>query len=194
MIYWEEILSEKSFLMSFSSASKNTYWGGTVVIVLHCKPYVITASSRHLVASMQVPITACSLCNTQRRARKTLWQYAASKRMHLFIHRFIYVHISLRADIIQITKFRKWAASRVLSSILPDFGWYLVYYKSFFFFLYFCKIAKHQPHCAKPPFTLTASVNRASIRRSTCHEKPDTLPRLSLESLAPVEHRQKRGT
>ena len=43
-----------------------------VVIVLHCKPYVITASSRHLVASMQVPTTACSLCNTQRRARKTL--------------------------------------------------------------------------------------------------------------------------
>ena len=126
MTHWEEILSEKSFMISFSSTSKNTYWGGTVVIVLHCKPYVITASSRHLVASMQVPITARSLCNTQRRARKTLWQYAASKRMHLFIHRFIYVHISLRADIIQITKFRKWATSRVLSSFLPESGWYLV--------------------------------------------------------------------
>ena len=150
MTYWEEILSEKSFLMSFSSASKNTYWGGTVVIVLHCKPYVITASSRHLVASMQFPITACSLCNTQRRARKTLWQYAASKRMHLFIHRFIYVHISLRADIIQITKFRKWATSRVLSSFS---GIWVIFgiYKSFFFFLYFCKRPCVCQHRAKPP-------------------------------------------
>ena len=137
MIYWEEILSEKSFLMSFSSTSKNTYWGGTVVIVLHCKPYVITASSRHLVASMQVPITACSLCNTQRRTRKTLWQYAASKRMHFFIHRFIYVHITLRAGIIQIYQIQEMGHK---SGFCPPFsGIWVVFgiYKSSFLSFYF---------------------------------------------------------
>ena len=122
----------------------------TLVIVLHCKPYVITASSRHLVASMQVPITACSLCNTQRRARKTLWQYAASKRMHFFIHRFIYVHITLRAGIIQIYQIQEMGHKSGFVLLFPESGWYLVSINLSSCLFIFVKIAKLSRHCAKP--------------------------------------------
>ena len=120
------------------------------VIVWHCKPYVITASSRHLVASMQVPTTACSLCNTQRRARKTLWQYAASKRMHFFIHRFIYVHITLRAGIIQIYQIQEMGHKSGFVLLFPESGWYLVSINLSSCLFIFVKIAKLSGHRAKP--------------------------------------------
>ena len=68
------------------------------------KKYLLGGDCRHSLTlqACKSLTTACNHCSTQRGARRTLWQYAASKRMHFFIHRFIYVHLSLRVGIIQI--------------------------------------------------------------------------------------------
>ena len=131
------------------------------------KKYLLGGDCRHSLTlqACKFLITACSHCNTQHRARKTLWQYAASKRMHFFIHRFIYVHITLRAGIIQIYQIQEMGHKSGLSSFS---GIWVIFgiYKSFFFFLYFCKRPCVCQHREKTAFTLTASVNCASIRRT----------------------------
>ena len=91
------------FWRSFSSASKNTYWGGTVVIVSHCKhaslspPHVITAArsvehARHYDSMQQA--SACTSSFIDLSMCIYPCELASSK----------------------YTKFRKWATSRVLSS------------------------------------------------------------------------------
>ena len=126
--------------------------------------YLLGGDCRHSLTlqACKFLITACSHCSTQRGARKTLWQYAASKRMHFFIHRFIYVHISLRAGIIQIYQIQEMGHKSGFVPLFRDLSdiWYFInLFSSSYIFIKAPCICRHR---AKP---LTASIHRASIRR-----------------------------
>ena len=126
MTPWEEMLSEK-FYCDF--------------LFFRIKKYLLGGDCRHSLTlqACKSLTTACNHCSTQRGARKTLWQYAASKRMHFFIHRFIYVHISLRAGIIQIYQIQEMGHKSGFVLRFPGSGWYLVSINLSCSFLYFAK-------------------------------------------------------
>ena len=121
------------------------------------KKYLLGGDCRH-----SLTLQACKFL--MHRARKTLWQYAASKRMHFFIHRFIYVHITLRAGIIQIYQIQEMGHKSGFVLLFRDLGdiWYCINLSSSFSFF----VKRHAfANIAQTAFTLTASVNCASIRR-----------------------------
>ena len=107
-------------------------------LFLRIKKYLLGGDCRHSLTlqACKFLITACSHCSTQRGARKTLWQYAASKRMHFFIHRFIYVHITLRAGIIQIYQIQEMGHKSGFVLLFRNLGdiWYLINLSSSFLF------------------------------------------------------------
>ena len=110
-------------------------------LFLRIKKYLLGGDCRHSLTlqACKSLTTACNHCSTQRGARKPLWQYAASKRMHFFIHRFIYVHTSLRAGIIQIYQIQEMGHKSGFVLRFPGSGWYLVSINLSCSFLYFAK-------------------------------------------------------
>lgn len=87
--------------------------------------------------------------------------------MHFFIHRFIYVHITLRARIIQIYQIQEMGHKSGFVLLLRNrvvFG----IYKSSFLSSIFCEIAKHLPTSHPLDYSqIQPNSNARSIRKVT---------------------------